>query len=168
MLEQTPVLRIALLVFLAGVATGWVLRSSARQPAASDGWLSGSVDEKFAAVERHLRGLDQTMAEIGYRFTELYWAGKDRSWVYARYQFDKIETTLKLGFERRPRRAVSAAPFLAEENPAMRQAIERENDANDCRRFASFAEREESSPATATSADRRERVRALTPPGAIG
>jgi len=49
------------------------------------------------------------MAEVGYRFTEMYWAGKDRNWPYARYQLHKIETTLKLGVERRPKRAASAS-----------------------------------------------------------
>lgn len=129
MLKRTHVLLIAVALFLAGMAAGWALRSTAQQPSPQEGWLSGTSDEKFAAVERHLRGLDQTMAEVGYRFTELYWAGKDRNWAYARYQLDKIELTLKLGVERRPKRAASAAPFLAEEIPAMRQAIEQEEDA---------------------------------------
>lgn len=128
MLKRTNVLLIALVIFLGGTATGWALRSLAQQPATQEGWLRGSPDEKFAAVERHLRGLDQTMAEVGYRFTELYWAGRDRNWMYARYQLDKIETTINLGLERRPRRAPSAAPFLAEEIPAMRQAIAQEDE----------------------------------------
>jgi len=126
MLKRTRVLLIAVTLFLAGLAAGWALRSTAQQPTTQESWLSGTSDEKFTTVERHLRGLDQTMAEVGYRFTELYWAGKDRNWAYARYQLDKIELTLKLGVERRPKRAASASPFLAEEIPAMRQAIERE------------------------------------------
>jgi hypothetical protein len=116
-------------VFLAGLASGWALRSmGGRGPAAGDGWLSGSTGENFVTVERHLRGLDQTMAEVGYRFTELYWAGRDLNWSYARYQLDKIETTIDLGLERRPKRAASAAAFLADDVPAMRQAISREDE----------------------------------------
>jgi hypothetical protein len=130
MRKRTTVLLIALPVFLAGAAAGWTLGSMAQRqhPATDEHWLSGSPDEKFGAVERHLRGLDQTMAEVGYRFTELYWAGQDRNWEYARYQLDKIETTIGLGLERRPKRAASAAPFLAEEIPAMRQAVAREEE----------------------------------------
>jgi hypothetical protein len=129
MFQRTHVFWMALIVFAAGMVAGWALKPGIRQPSAQEGWLTGSSEEKLAAVERHLRGLDQVMVEVGYRFTELYWAGKDRNWVYARYQLDKIETALNLGVERRPKRAASAAPFLADEIPAMRRAVELEEEA---------------------------------------
>ena len=37
-------------------------------PSPSPDWLTGSTEERFLKVERQLRGLDQTMAEIGYRY----------------------------------------------------------------------------------------------------
>jgi hypothetical protein len=49
------------------------------------------------------------MVETGYRYTELYWAGRDRNWGYAEYQLGKIETAIANGLERRPKRAASAA-----------------------------------------------------------
>jgi cytochrome c556 len=70
--------------------------------------LSGTTDERFARVAKHLRGFDVAMVETGYRYTELYWAGQDRNWDYAKYQIGKIRTAVGNGVERRPGRAASA------------------------------------------------------------
>ena len=83
------------------------------------------MDERFQQVERQLRGFDKTMVEIGYRFTELYFAGQDRNWDYAKYQLEKLETALRLGFERRPKRAASAQSFLSTSLPAMEAVVEK-------------------------------------------
>lgn len=80
-------------------------------PAASEGeaWLlSGNNDERFARVARQLRGFDVAMVETGYRYGELYWAGQDRNWDYAKYQVEKIRTAVENGVERRPKRGLSA------------------------------------------------------------
>ena len=102
-------------VFAAGVLGGWGLTAGwvgrgaaaakplAEKPKAS-GWLTGTADEKFARIEKHLRGLDVSMAEIGYRYAELLAAGKARNWDYAQYQAEKIDLSLRLAIERRPRR----------------------------------------------------------------
>jgi len=84
---------------------------TATSEAMNDGnaWLlSGTADERFARVAKHLRGFDVAMVETGYRYTELYWAGQDRNWDYAKYQIGKIRTAVGNGVERRPRRAASA------------------------------------------------------------
>jgi hypothetical protein len=86
--------------------------------------LRGTPSEELRSVERHLRGLDVAMAEIGYRFTELCFAGQDGNWDYAKYQAEKIDLALRLALERRPKRARSARPFLEEDLPAVRVAIE--------------------------------------------
>jgi hypothetical protein len=87
-------------------------------------WLKGTPGEQLRTVEKQLRGLDVAMAEIGYRFTELYFAGQDRNWDYAKYQAEKMDLTLRLALERRPKRAASAQPFLKEDLPFVQQAIE--------------------------------------------
>jgi putative heme-binding domain-containing protein len=92
-------------------------------PKPSSSWLTGSGDEKFAAIERHLRGWDVSMAEIGYRYAELVSAGKTRNWEYAQYQAEKIDLSLRLAVERRPKRAKSARPFLDESLPEVVKAI---------------------------------------------
>lgn len=76
------------------------------------GWLlDRQGDERFVRIAAHLRGLDVAMAETGYRYAELHWAGVDRNWDLASYQLGKIELALARGVERRPKRAASAAMF---------------------------------------------------------
>jgi thiosulfate/3-mercaptopyruvate sulfurtransferase len=86
-------------------------------------WLKGTTDEKFAQIERHLRGLDVTMAEIGYRYGELLIAGKTWNWEYAQYQAEKIDLSLRLAVERRPKRGKSSEAFLNESLPPVMEAI---------------------------------------------
>lgn len=85
-------------------------------------WLEGTDDERFAAVERHLRGFDLAMVETAYRYGELHAAGQDRNWGYVLYQAGKIRTAIDNGSERRPARAASAtmidAPLSAIEAAA--------------------------------------------------
>jgi hypothetical protein len=88
-------------------------------------WLQGTTDERFQQVERQLRGFDKTMVEVGYRFTELYFAGQDQNWDYAQYQVEKLETALRFGLERRPKRAASAQSFLAKSLPEMQEVVEK-------------------------------------------
>ena len=48
-------------------------------------WIHGDSGQHWQTVEKHLRGLDVAMMEIGYRYAELYWAGMDSNWEYADY-----------------------------------------------------------------------------------
>lgn len=95
--------------------------------AGKDDWLRGNDEEKFSLISKHLRGFDMAMAETGYRYSELYWAGKDRNWGYANYQADKIRLAIENGLERRPARAVSAQPFLNEVLPALKNSIQQQD-----------------------------------------
>jgi hypothetical protein len=87
-------------------------------------WLAGSYEQRFAEIERQFRGMDVAMAEVGYRFAELYHAGGDRNWDYARYQAEKIGTAIETALIRRPKRAASARPFLDEDLPFTLRVIE--------------------------------------------
>jgi hypothetical protein len=71
------------------------------------GWLPQEPAARWDAVARHLRGLDVAMVEIGYRYGELYWGGRDRNWSYADYQVQKIRLALENALERRPKRRAS-------------------------------------------------------------
>lgn len=70
-------------------------------------WIGGPTDARFDILADQLRGLDVAMWEIGYRYAELHWALADENWEYARYQTDKIRTTLDLALQRRPARAAA-------------------------------------------------------------
>lgn len=90
---------------------------------ASATWIQGSDESKFGLIERQLRGFDITMMEVGYRYDELKSAVESRNVEYARYQAEKIAHTIRLGIERRPKRASSANPFLEIAVPQMLTAI---------------------------------------------
>jgi len=92
----------------AGAAAGEV-------PPQADSWLRGSVDERLETVAAQLGGFGMTMMEVGYRYGQLYFAGDDENWDYARYQVDEIEVAMANGLQRRPARAASAAML----NPAL-------------------------------------------------
>lgn len=92
-------------------------------PSEGAAWLlSGTNDERFTRVAKHLRGFDVAMVETGYRYGELYWAGQDQNWDYAKYQVEKIRTAIRNGVERRPRRAQSAQ-MLEGALPGVEEAI---------------------------------------------
>lgn len=95
-------------------------------PAATPEWLKGTTEERFGRVERHLRGMDQAMAEIGYRYGELLVAVRERNWDYAKYQAEKIDLSLRLALERRPKRAQSSQAFL-NDLPTVIRAIQSED-----------------------------------------
>lgn len=89
----------------------------------AEGWLKGDETQKFETVAKQLRGFDMAMVETGYRYQELYWAGKDENWEYAAYQAEKIRTAIENGLERRPKRAESAQNFLNIALPEINNAI---------------------------------------------
>ena len=101
-------------------------------------WLTGTTNEKFHDVERHLGGFGAAMWEVGYRYTALYWAGEDENWLYADYQLDKLVGAINLAMERRVGRAASARIFLDESVPHMQEGIESENKETFRQKFALF------------------------------
>ena len=54
------------------------------------------------AIQRQLRGFETTMAEVAYRYTEMYWGGIDGNWEYAAHMHEELGKALALGLERRP------------------------------------------------------------------
>ena len=97
--------------------------SEEENPSGTDGWLKGDESQKFETIAKQLRGFDMAMVETGYRYQELFWAGKDENWEYAAYQSEKIRVAIENGLERRPKRAASAQDFLNIALPGMDKAI---------------------------------------------
>ncbi|WP_435261809.1 hypothetical protein [Tenacibaculum sp. nBUS_03] len=87
-------------------------------------WIKGTEQEKLKMIETQFRGFDKAMIEVGYRYQELYWAGEDENWEYANYQLQKINKAIKLGLQRRPKRAASAENFLDYVIPEVRKSIQ--------------------------------------------
>lgn len=106
----------------------------------SGGWLKGNPDEKFSTIANQFRGFDATMAEMGYRYIELYWAGRDGNWEYAGYQTKNIKSALTHGLERRPKKASSSQIFLEQTLPQMSETIASKDSAVFMERFDQFTQ----------------------------
>lgn len=89
-----------------------------------EGWLKGTVEERFDTIATHFGGFSTIMKDIGYRYNELYWAGIDGNWDYAEHQVEHIEEYMEYGLQRRPERKKSAESFMNIDLPAMEKAIE--------------------------------------------
>jgi hypothetical protein len=77
------------------------------------GWLVRlAPDARPAAIERQLRGFETTMAEVAYRYTEMYWGGVDGNWGYADHMAHELGNALTLGLERRPQYRKNAEALL--------------------------------------------------------
>jgi len=90
-------------------------------------WLSSDIDSAYVQIERQFRRFDMAMQEVGYRYTELYFAGQDDNWSYAKYHLDKIKTAIDNGLERRPKRALSAHSFINSSIPSLINTIKSKN-----------------------------------------
>lgn len=99
--------------------------------ASTDGWLRGTVDERFETVAAQLGGFGVTMDEVGRRYGELHFAGQDRNWEYAAYQIAEMEAVIEFGLQRRPARAASAAMLTPALNAVKAAVAERDHQAFD-------------------------------------
>jgi hypothetical protein len=103
-----------------GAAAGWeaVRAQSQSHPHShgrtEKGWLSRlGPDARVAAIERQFRGFETTMAEVAYRYTEMYFGALDGNWGYAEHMAHTMGDALTTGLERRPQLRKSAdAHFL--------------------------------------------------------
>lgn len=110
------VIAVAAILLGLGAAAGW---EGARAqhvhpaPAAEKGWLVRLAPEaRTAAIERQLRGFETTMAEVAYRYTEMYWGGVDGNWGYAEHMAHELGNAITLGLERRPQYRKNAEALL--------------------------------------------------------
>ena len=92
---------------------------------AEKGWLVRLGPEaRIAAIERQLRGFETTMAEVAYRYTEMYWGAVDGNWGYAEHMGHELGEAIALGLERRPQYRKNAdALFLKGPYPQIMDAI---------------------------------------------
>ena len=101
-------------------------------------WLSSDKDSAFVQIERHFRGFDLAMKEVGYRYNELYIAGIDENWGYAQYHLEKIKTAIDNGLERRPNRVASAKGFLEYSIPSLMKIVQEKNKESFLTEFETF------------------------------
>jgi hypothetical protein len=113
------VLAVAAALVGLGAAAGWeAVRAQSHththSPAPDKGgWLVRlSPDARTAAIERQLRGFETTMAEVAYRYTEMYFGGVDGNWGYAEHMAHELGEAINVGLERRPQYRKNAEALL--------------------------------------------------------
>jgi hypothetical protein len=123
-----------------GAAAGWEAvraqgHSHMHSPGTADpgGWYKRlSPDARAAAIERQFGGFETAMAEVAYRYTEMYFGALDGNWDYAAHMAQTLGGAINIGLERRPQHRKNAeALFLKGPYPQVLEAIK----AKDLERF---------------------------------
>jgi len=112
----------------------------AAAPAGKNGWLTGDTPEKFNTIADQFRGNDLVMWEVGYRYQELYWTASTGNWDAALYQITKIGKAMRMGKERRPKRAISYDLFFKASLEPMHKIVEAKDAAAFARQFPLFTQ----------------------------
>jgi hypothetical protein len=102
-------LAVAVVLLGVGFRLGWgvalaqhVHSHTQGQPAAPVWLMALKPEARMPAIQRQLRGFETTMAEVAYRYTEMYWGGVDGNWGYAEHMATQLGNAITLGLERRP------------------------------------------------------------------
>ena len=122
-----------LVLVAAGVGAGWGIARAqhVHSHGASEGpgWLVAlKSDARIPAIQRQLRGFETTMAEVSYRYSEMYFGGVEGNWDYAAHMAMTLERALRLGLERSPSRKANAENlFLKGPLPQVVDAIQKKD-----------------------------------------
>ena len=73
---------------------------------------TGSADEKLDNVVQVIPSAADIMFQMGERYRNLYWAGKQGKWQFAQYQTEEMQSLIKKLIITRPNRAATAKTFL--------------------------------------------------------
>lgn len=111
-MKRTPIAMVALAVVM--FTAGYVVAQATPKPPSNDWLLDAPNDtERFKLLQRYLRGFDQPMWEVGYRWESVHDALTRDNFEAAVYHWEKIRTTIENGYLKRPaRRANADAIFI--------------------------------------------------------
>jgi hypothetical protein len=119
-----------------GIALGWGLalaqghvHGHTHADEDKGGWyLKLGPDARARAVERQLRGFPTAMAEVAYRYTEMYFGALDGNWDYAAHMAEELRGAFAAGLERRPKYRKSADSLLLKGAlPPLEEAIRKKD-----------------------------------------
>ncbi|MDH5445431.1 MAG: hypothetical protein OEY52_07725 [Gammaproteobacteria bacterium] len=96
--------------------------------AVAEDWRKGDDNQqKLDNVVKVIPGASTIMLQMGERYRNMYWAGKQGKWTFAEYQLEEIEELIKTLIITRPKRAVTAEHFLKEAFTELSPAIRQKN-----------------------------------------
>ncbi|VAX10305.1 hypothetical protein MNBD_GAMMA25-76 [hydrothermal vent metagenome] len=84
-------------------------------------------DEKLKQVIKVIPSTSDLMFQMGHRYQNLYWAGKQGKWEFAEYQIEEMESLIEKLMITRPRRHETASNFLGYAFKGYEDAIEHKN-----------------------------------------
>ena len=90
----------------------------------NDDWRkTGSNEEKLNNVVEVIPSAADIMFQMGERYRNLYWAGKQGKWEFAQYQTEEMQSLVKKLIITSPKRADTAKVFLADAFDGYEKAI---------------------------------------------
>jgi len=118
-----------------GAAAAWTVATAqthqhqhAAEPDKGAWLVKLSPEARAEAIQRQLRGFETAMAEVAYRYGEMYWGGIDGNWGYAAHMHEELGKAIELGLERRPQYRQSAETFLLKTTlPQVGEAIKKKD-----------------------------------------
>lgn len=93
----------------------------------SDWRKTGNTEEKLNNAIKVIPSTADIMFQMGERYRNLYWAGKQGKWEFARYQTEEMQTLIKKLIITRPQRSATARAFLQNGFTGYEEAIEQKN-----------------------------------------
>ena len=96
----------------------------------SDWRKTGSHEDKLNNVVKVIPSTADIMFQMGERYRNLYWAGKQGKWEFAQYQTEEMQSLIKKLIVTRPQRAATARTFLNDAFTGFEEAIEQKTGLN--------------------------------------
>lgn len=113
---------------LTALAASLILAASAVRAgegeAAADWRQTAPDSEKIARLLEVMPSTGVVMIELGERYKNLYWAGRQGRWEFAGYQLEEIEEGIERVMITRPARAATAKVFLERGVDELKAAIQ--------------------------------------------
>lgn len=92
---------------------------------ANDDWRkTAPKGKKIENLIKVMPGASNLMLQMGERYRNLYWAGKQGKWEFAAYQIEEMQDLIETLIITRPKRGATAKEFLASAFTEFPKAIE--------------------------------------------
>lgn len=93
----------------------------------SDWRKNGSHEEKLTNLVKVIPSTSDLMIQMGERYRNLYWAGKQGKWQFAEYQLEEMAGLIKTLKITRPKRSASIKDYFGHAFEPVETAIKNKN-----------------------------------------
>ena len=103
------------------------LLSISHSVTAADWRNTASANDKINNLIQVMPGASVIMLQMGERYRNLYWAGKQGKWKFAEYQIEEMQDLIQALMITRPKRAKTANKFMLTAFNLFPEAIEKQS-----------------------------------------